>query len=72
METTRDTDEILIRLDDHKSTCKYIRGVSNVMGLFDKLFVAELVYCCYDKYSHLISITINGFPVIMEDKEDKA
>lgn len=42
------------------------------MGLFDKLFVAELVYCCYDKYSHLISITINGFPVIMEDKEDKA
>lgn len=43
------------------------------MGLFDKLFVAELVYFFVRMInSHLAFNTIKGFPIIMEDKEDKA
>lgn len=42
------------------------------MGLLDKLFVAELVYFfLYDKQPPGFN-TIRGFPIIMEDKEDKA
>lgn len=42
------------------------------MGLFDKLFVAELVYFFCMINSHLAFNAIKGFPIIMEDKEDKA
>lgn len=41
------------------------------MGLFDKLFVVELVYFfLYDKQLFGFNI-IKGFFIIMEDKEDK-
>lgn len=42
------------------------------MGLFDKLFVVELVYffvCMINSY--LVFNIIKGFFIIMEDKEDK-